>query len=168
MITKSHRQEGLARAYVQAVAAKAGFGCNPRTVDYGMDLALNQITMVAGSLSESGMALDIQARSSTTAKLTDEFIIYDIDVRTYDVLRIPHPDVPRLLVLLVLHGNEENWLRLTEEELLLRGAAYWYSVKGEPQSTNRRSIRLSIPRLQLFTPDALHEMAKRKRRGEEL
>lgn len=162
MITKNHRQEGLSRAYIQAVAAKAGFAFNPRTVDYGMDFSLNQIVLQKGRLCETGIDIDIQARSTTLARITAEAVLYDLDIHTYEMLRDPLAKTMRLLVLLVLPTDESEWLRLSEEELLLRRAAYWYSVKGQPSTTNRRSIRLAIPRSQLFTPEALHDLARRK------
>ena len=168
MITKSHRQEGLSTAYIQAVAAKAGFGCNPRTVDYGMDFALNEISAYQGRLRETGIAFDVQARSTTIASVDGEFIRYDLDRHTFEMLRDPTVKNVRLLVLLVLPSHENEWLQVTEQELLLRHAAYWYIVKGEPATKNRRSVRLMIPRSQLFSPEALHQLATRIQQGERL
>jgi Domain of unknown function (DUF4365) len=167
MITKAHRQEGLSWAYIQAVAAKAVFGYNPRIVDYGFDLTLQHITKRRGRLGESGFAVNIQARSTTISAMTGDSISYDLDVHTYDLLRIPRTDSIRLLVLLVLPAVEREWLQVTDEELLLRRAAYWYSVRGEWATQNRRSIRLAIPRTQLFTPQILHDFAKRNQRGQQ-
>lgn len=166
MITKYHRQEGLSRAYVQAVAAKAGFGCNPRTIDYGMDFALHEIGAERGRLRETGIVLDVQVRSTTIASVDGEFITYDLDRHTYEMLRNPAAKNLRLLVLLVLPSHEDAWLQVTEQELLLRHAAYWYIVKGEPATKNRRSVRLTIPRLQLFNPEALQQLAMRIQQGE--
>ena len=39
-MTRNQRQEALARAYVQAVAAQAGLSFTPRATDYGIDLSL--------------------------------------------------------------------------------------------------------------------------------
>src|SRR5262249_25712094 len=137
VLTRQHRQEALSRAYVQAVAAQAGMNLTLRTTDYGIDLTLHDFLVRGRRRSESGFNLDVQAKSTTAANLDEGSVKYDLDVRTYETLRHPRAGTPRLLVLLVLPEDEADWLRQTEEELLLRRCAYWLSLQGRPAVANR-------------------------------
>ena len=111
---------------------------------------------------ESGFALDIQARSSTIANFVDDAVRYDLDSHTFEMLRDPVEGPMRLLVVLVLPNDEREWLRLTEEELLLRRAVYWYNLRGAAATKNRRSIRVFISTVAVVHTPGLHDFTKGK------
>lgn len=158
MLTRAHRQEALSRAYVHAVAAHCGFACSGRELDYGIDLTVYGIRRVGSRYSESGVTLDIQAKSATGATLTGSHVLYDMEVKAYDDLRDPAVLRPRLLVLLVLPDDEVAWTEHTEDHLLLRRCAYWMSVRGMPATANVTTVRVAIPRTNLFSPDGLRRL----------
>jgi len=168
LLTRNHRQEGLSRAYVQAIAAYCGMSVSLPTLDYGIDLTLNEVEDFGGWRAESGGKLDIQAKSTARAGGTADGIRYDLDVRSYDVLRLPTTVNPRILVVLLLPSDESRWCGQSEEELVLRHCAYWLSLRGQPPSRNRRAVRVTLPRANVFSAGALQTIMSRIKAGERL
>jgi hypothetical protein len=165
MMTSGHRQEALCRAYVQAVAAMAGIGTSLPTPDYGIDLSLRSIEPKGEQREDAGVQLDLQLRSTTRANVSAEEVKYDLDVRTYEFLRAPR-FVPRILVVLVLPEDEGQWLSQSPEELVVRHCAYWFSLRGMAPTTASSSIRIRIPRTQVFSVQATQTLMSRLVRGE--
>jgi len=166
MITTAHRMESLSRAYVQAVAAQAGLNYSFRIYDYGTDVSLGEVREVGGVYTETGFAIDIQLRSSSLAQVREQEVAYDQDVRTYDFLRQEGVVIPRILVLMVLPADEAEWIGQTEAGLELRRCAYWLSCRGYAPTANTSSVRLAIPRTNVFGVEAVRAMFDRLRRGE--
>ncbi|MBY0527447.1 MAG: DUF4365 domain-containing protein [Gemmataceae bacterium] len=167
MLTPQHRQEALSRAYVQAIAGRCGMSVSTPFPDYGIDLSLHEITIVGNRRLETGVRLDIQAKATTRSNVSGTNLRYDLAVRDYEVLRFAEAGSHRILVILALPKSEEQWLSQTEEELILRRCAYWFSLRDWPATMNRKSIRLSVPRTNVFTVPALRAIVKRIRaRGE--
>jgi hypothetical protein len=166
MLTWNQRQEELCRAYIQAIAACCGLSSSAPRLDFGIDVILHEIARIQNRLIESGFRLDVQAKSTTLACVEEAAIRYDLEVRTYDVLRMPAPGCPRILVVLVLPPDEADWFGQTEDALVLRHCAYWLSLRGQAATKNRKSVRIRIPRANVFSVSALQFMMARIRRGE--
>ena len=150
MLTQQHRQEALSRAYIQAVTGKVGMSCSFANFDYGIDATINDIMELNGRYFESGFRLDIQAKSSINAKVENDFVIYALEVKAYETLRVDS-QVPRILVLLALPTQQSEWVDQDEERLIVRRCAYWISLKGHGPITNQARITIRIPRGNLFT-----------------
>ncbi len=167
MLIRSHRQESLSRAYIQAIASRCGLNCSFREFDYGIDVTVHLIQRRDNRYVETGFNIDIQAKSTYGAIVTDTEVLYDMEVKTYDDLRDPDVGTPRILALLVQPEVEADWTAMTEEELMLRRCAYWLSVKGKEPTTNTSTIRVSIPRVNRFSVEALQGIMERVRNGED-
>ena len=168
MLIPAHRQEGLSRAYVHAIASRCGLGCSFREFDYGIDLSVHAIRQKGQRYFESGFNLDIQAKSSTRATLTPSTVMYDLEVKNYDDLRDIDVGCPRILVLLLLPEDEEDWTEQSESNLLLRRCAYWLSLRGMEPTTNTASVRITIPRANIFSINILLAIMDRIRKREPL
>lgn len=168
MLTRNHRQEALSRAYIQTVAARCGMSCSFRDFDYGIDVTVHEIKRRGGHYAESGISLDIQAKSACGPCPAEEAVAYDLTVKNYEDLRDPANPKPRILVLLVLPEEEAEWTTLTEEQLVLRRCAYWLSFWGSPATKNKDTVRVSVPRKNLFSVEALQHLIALIRAGEQL
>jgi hypothetical protein len=164
LLTRNQQQESLSRAYIQAIAARAGMTVSVPSPDAGIDMSVHDVIAVGRQRIESGFRIDIQAKSTTLARLNPTEVRYDLEVAAYETLRYP-AGCPRLLVVLVLPDDEARWLSQSEEELVVRRAAYWLSLRGFPPTKNRRSSRVSIPRGNLFTAGAVQAMITRMKSG---
>jgi hypothetical protein len=133
--------------------------------DYGIDVILHEIKQVNRRRFESGFKLDVQAKSTTLALAEKATIRYDLEVRNYESLRFRTAGSPRILVVLVLPEEENDWLVQMENELILCRCAYWMSLRGFRARRNRRKVRLAIPRSQVFSVAALRSILERMKAG---
>ena len=158
MLTENHSKEGLSRAYVQAVGAKAGaiVSINERGYDYGIDGSFHEVSIIGGQRMESGMTLDFQLKATSHVDRREGLIYYQLDARTVNLLasRLQKPHTtPAILILFCLPTQSGEWLQISEEELILRNCCYWSSISS--LTINSHSATVQIPRCQLFTPDKL-------------
>jgi hypothetical protein len=170
VIIEEHIKEGLSRAYVQAIASRAGFNISHSELDYGVDGTISQIQIINKRRVESGFRLDYQLKASTRWSIEGNDIIYDLEAKTYNDLAIRNKAaraIPLLLILLCLPQNALDWLETTEEQMLLRRSCYWTIMAGD-RTDNVRQIRIRIPRAQLLTPDSLRTLLEHVERGETL
>jgi hypothetical protein len=158
MITTAHRMESLSRAYLQAVAAQAGLNYALFTYDYGIDISLREVERAGPYYVDTGRAIDIQLRSTTGVIEVDAEVRFDLDVRTYDHLRDDRAWVNRVLVLLVLPSEEARWVSQTADALTIQGRAYWLVLRGRPAVENTATVRVTIPRQNVVTPNALRQL----------
>jgi hypothetical protein len=152
-------QEELSLAYIHAVSARAGciFHAPP---DFGVDRWIGFLTSMGGERRDLGHHVGVQAKATMRADVSRTHVTYDLDAKNYRDLALPE-GLPRILVLFVMPPDEAEWLKLTDDELVLRRCAYWMHLRGRPPTTNREKVRVSIPRANRFDVDALSGPLKR-------
>ena len=131
-------------------------------------MTLNDIKHYQSRRVETGFKLDIQAKSSVTARVEASEVIYSMEVKTYNDLRDTSVGTPRILVLLVLPRDEEQWVHIDQTRFMIRGSAYWMSLRGKGGGTNRERVTVSIPRSNLFTVESLKRIMDSVKHGEDL
>lgn len=137
-------------AYVRAVAHAAEYFVQEagRGLDGdGVDLTL--FRRGPGGLVRSPR-LDLQVKTTSTT-LGELSFAYDLKVKNYEELRSTQLQVPRILVVVVVPEQVQEWLVATEEQLVLRRCGYWRSLRGAAPTTNTSTIRVEIPRNATFT-----------------
>lgn len=152
-------EEMLSQRYVEAVAARAGFTTSRQNLDRnGIDLQIE----AGGSRRPK---LDIQLKATINlGQPQNGSYAYPLAVKNY-VQLIGDTMVPRILVVLDLPRDSEQWLDVTPDALLLRRCAYWHSLKGEPETDNKESITVHLPQEQAFTVAALNDLMDRAATG---
>jgi hypothetical protein len=167
-MTRGHRQEALSRAYVQAVAARAGVLCSRPDPDYGIDLSLRTVETHGRRYSDTSVQLDLQLKSTTRASVTASEALYDLEVDAFNYLRNPAAFCPRILLVLVLPADEVDWLSQSPEELVIRHCAYWRSLKGFPATAATKTTRVVIPLANVFSVEAVQTLLQRVKERREL
>lgn len=169
MITSQQREEGLSRAYVQAVVTQAGMTVTwPQSGDdYGVDGTIRQVTNRGSRLLTHGFALDFQLKATTTWEQTGDEIVYDLAAKTYNDLAVRNSvrAIPLLLIVFCLPPEESEWLEVTEAFLQLRKCCYWTWIAGS-ETENVATQRIRIPRQQRLTPQVLVDFFGALERGE--
>jgi hypothetical protein len=153
--TDNDIKERLSVAYVAAVAARVG--CEVREFHVqrnGLDATISAIAGIKAKI-------DVQLKATSTDCVKANHIAFDLDVATYDELRSAHVQSPQLLVILVLPEDAAEWLALDEESLVLKRCAYWHNLQGQPAVSNRGTIRVYLPRSNIFAPEALRSLMER-------
>ncbi len=167
-LTREHRQEDLSLAYILAVAAKAGYDCSSFSRhDYGIDIQLSCVEQIDHKRVPCGPILHIQAKASHnfTNSDDDNYIVYDLDVRAYNILIREDRFLTAILVLYGMPSDAGKWLSVYESSTTLRYCGYWLSLRGLPAPTNKTKRRIKIPKEQRFTESSLSSIMTRIKGG---
>ena len=152
-------EERLSMAYAHAVAARAGY----ITAVYDLDRDGVDLRIQAGGSMRP--ALDLQLKA--TINLGDPrngVLNFRLPVRNHNLLCIP-TQTPRLLVVLDLPRDDQQWMTVTTTELIIRNRAYWVSLSGRDETSNDESITVQIPVQNLFDVPNLQALMNQSRGG---
>jgi len=145
----------LSYAYLHAVAAKASVACkigSRHDDNAGVDAELTGWgPFPAGGYREE-VDIKVQLKATTRALVQrDGLISYNLQgIARYDDLRCAAISTPRILVVLFLPDNREEWLIQNDEALSLRKCAYWVSLRGAAPSSNKSAQTVYLPVKQRF------------------
>lgn len=177
MITRDHAQEGLSRAYVQAVSAAARVNAQlGDEFDYGFDGTFYPVIdrgfSKGGKHRErfinDGFPIQFQLKCSWKWKDLGEEIQWSIKTKTYNDLAFRNNQqggVKALLILMCLPNQHESlWLTQSDEHLTLQKCCYYDYING-PQIPNDGSTKtITIPKKNLFTAAALREVLENEKK----
>lgn len=158
-IPSSHMKERLSIAYVEAVTARSGARfVESNSTEYGVDGQVRQVRLLSnGNSSDTGWTFDCQVKSTVNLTEEPDSVVFDMKVEAYNKLVDWEGSSSCILILFRLPKDEEEWLNLDEESFVLKNCCYWDHLKGPPTS-NVGSVRIRIPRAQLFTPDSVSSL----------
>ena len=159
------QKEEFSYAYLYAITSAAGYSFqkSSRPADIGgIDVTITGTTSDE-SLYEA--QLDLQVKSTSLDVLSDNSIRYPLKLKNYNELRKERTVAPRILVIVLIPENLEQWIDQSETELCMRRCAYWISLRGQPQTSNTESVTVYLPRQQLFTVDTLKTLMQQIQSG---
>lgn len=149
----SSKKEEFSRAFVLAIAAKAGCTHSTPSQDCdSVDLRL-EMSGIKNSLLQSA-GIDIQLKCTAQNLESKGSLNFALPIKNYNDLRA-RVMTPRILVVVRVPEKTEDWLLQDEEKLCLFKCAYWYSLEGLPDSTNTESVTIHIPLTQIFNAEFL-------------
>ena len=158
LLTPQDQKEALSRAYVQAVAARAGY----TTMQPEIDRDSVDLTISAGG--EMRPRIDLQLKATTRLNAMDGQFSYELPIKNYNDLRAP-TQTPRLLVVLDMPSEEELWMTCSSEELVLRRSVYWASLREQRETDNTTSATIQIPQSNRFDVEGLRKLMEASRGG---
>ena len=159
LLSENDVESALSIAYVQAIAAQAGYTCGEPP---GPDRDSVDIQIAAGG--QMRPKLDLQLKASIRLSGDGNAFAYPLKVKNYDDLRVS-TQTPRLLVVLDLPKRMDQWLVVTVKQLVIRRSAYWVSLSGMQESPNATSVTISIPKMNIFDVPALNRLMAQSRVG---
>ena len=160
MLTDQNIEAELSYAYLHAVASRAGFSCEYRNRHLdgaGIDATITEDgRKLADNSILTSFSVDIQLKA-TYRELPEQEgrFSYSLSIPHYKKLRLEEVASPRLLVVLRLPQNPEEWLQIDEDSLVAKRCTYWVSLRGASASTNQENQTVYIPRQNLLTPQSL-------------
>lgn len=146
----THRQEAYSLAFVRAVAAAAGFRVQDGTRPDDDSVDLTIAARGPGGTVRSPK-LDIQLKCQLGCPANEPTWPYDLKAKNYEDLRHTELQVPRILVVVAVPNDVASWIEQDEERLLMRQSGWWVSLRGHGASANANTVRVQVPRHQLFT-----------------
>lgn len=113
---------------------------------------------------DAGQGRDPAQMHAYGGSFKDE-IAFALPVKNYNDLRADVME-PRLLVLVCVPEDYDDWAEQTEDQLCLRHCAYWLSLAGKPETENDSTVTVHIPRKNVFSVDFLKEAMRHSANGE--
>lgn len=159
LLTVTDQEEALSRVYALAVAARAGYS----TAMYAEGRDGIDFRIQAGGGMRPALELQLKATVSLGRPL-DGCFRFPLRRRNYDLLRV-ETQTPRLLMVLNLPRDEDFWMTITAEELVMRRSAYWLNLRGYPERENSESVTVQIPEQNLFDVANLRMLMEQSRGG---
>ena len=149
----------LSYAYLHAVASTVGVSCvctNRHVDNRGIDATLTCWEHFNDSYKdEIDLKVQLKATVKEPSNSGSHFSYFFKGTKQYDFLREETKCQHRLLVVLFLPSNQEEWLNVNPEQLILKNAAYWVSLRGAEASSNITGTTVYLPKEQILTPDSL-------------
>ncbi len=152
----SQQKEQFSNAYLQAVAAVAGYSLyKPSVDDDSVDWG---IVAKGGTGRIRSPRLELQLKCTSRDVIGDRDIRYPLNLKNYDDLRMPDFAIPRVLVVVLVPKNLSDWLKQSPEELCMKHCGYWVSLRGMSTKQNTATVTVSLPRSNQFTVTALQSI----------
>ena len=106
--------------------------------------------------------MDVQLKATSKAVVRDDGLHYRLSQKNYNDLRDPNRMVPLILVVVQLPRNEERWIDVKDDRMVLCRRAWWASLRGA-SSTNQQSKTVVVPKDQRLDVDVLIGLMGRAR-----
>jgi uncharacterized protein DUF4365 len=149
------QQECFGDAYLLAVAGVAGCATSNRRPDD------DSIDWTLSCRLPRRPKIDVQMKTWTGDDRVGDPIRYALKRKNYDDLIVTDVLAPRILVLVTIPKDIEEWMTLSAEQLIYRRCGYWASLRGQPESDNDKTVTVSVPRANLLTVQSLQDMMHR-------
>ena len=163
-MTLDEQKQQFSFAYVRAVAATAQIAVSkPETDDDSVDLLFQQR---GGGGKVRSPRLEAQLKCTEIAIVHDDHIAYPIKIKNYEDLRSKDLLVPRILIVVTVPDNLNDWLNHSEGELAVRKCGYWVSLRGREETNNLANVTVHLPRINQFTVAGLHGIMQLIRNGQ--
>jgi hypothetical protein len=154
----------LSYAYLHAVSSRAGLNCkveNRHGDNYGIDAQVDFFAPIPGTWrSDVSLRIQLKATKNRGAETATHISYPFRGIEQYNRLRTNSGEPHRILVVLFLPTNITDWVNITEDELLLKQAAYWVCLYGAVASANEVSQTIYLPKANLLTPDSLSALCQ--------
>lgn len=167
MLPDTHIKERLSLSHIKALAANAGFMCQEYGEDFGMDGCICEVEYKAKrkAYRYTGFDLDFQLKATVNAIPKAGLFLYDLEVKNYLDLIDEEVGKERILILYILPRERDQWVEADSDKTTLKKAAYWCSLKGFPEVTNKEKVRIRIPEKNLLTSNVLIELMDKVKGG---
>jgi hypothetical protein len=170
LLTENNIKAELSYAYLHAVAARAGLGCEVagrHTDGDGVDAVVRARERFSERSVLTRFTVEVQLKATSTEPSLDARGRYpfSLDVSHFDKLRDVEAGQQQILVVLYLPKDESQWLVHTPEALIARRCAYWVSLRGAPPSGNATSQTVYVPHANIFSVEGLRSVFARRSLG---
>ena len=164
-LTENDIKAELSYAYLHAVAARAGFGCEVagrHSDNAGVDAYVRVKERLTPNALHTNFPFEIQLKATSQVPTleAEKFSYWMQDVARYDELRERSGPMPKLLVVLFLPADAAHWLEHSEDGLIARRCAYWVSLWDAPVSKNRTGQTVYLPRSNVLSVGGLRDIAR--------
>lgn len=156
-MTLNNQKEQFSAAYARAVASVVGLNISKCEVDD------DSVDITIGRSSGLAEKIDIQLKCTADVIPAVGNLKFQLKLKNYNDLS-RRTIMPRILVVLFVPEECEEWMEISQERSILKHAAWWMSLENAAPSENTTSVTVSIPRTNLFTPATLIDFLDQTRK----
>lgn len=152
----TQQQEQFSNAYLRMVATVAECTLSkPEVDDDSVDFTIHG----KGYNGKYGYPrLDVQLKCYRNFPIQLQGFSYPLKIKNYNDLKVTNVLVPRILIILVVPKNIEDWLEHSDQQTIVKHCAYWASIRGKPPTQNTKTVTVSIPQRNRLTPNELRRL----------
>ena len=152
----TQQQEQFSNAYLRMVATVAECTLSkPEVDDDSVDFTIH----TKGYSGQYGYPrIDVQLKCYQNFPIESQGFSYPLKIKNYNDLRVTNILVLRILVILVVPKNIENWLEQSDQQTIVKHCAYWASIRGKPPVQNTKTVTVSIPQVNRLTSKELRRL----------
>lgn len=166
MMTEENIKEALSIRYIEILANYKGYKTSSIFPDHGTDLSIVEVSPREENQGlryfDTGRELKVQLKATTERGviLNENELVYDLEAKTYnDLIYRMNNNKPLLLFLFILPSDNEDWLKLSDKELIIKKCAYWfYPEKADITTGNTHSKRINISYDNLVSIDTIDKL----------
>lgn len=164
----AQRKEQFSIAYVHAVSSVAGYTIYKPGVDNdSIDLGIAARSSIN---TPSSPRVELQLKCTSEYEYWhNDYLHFPLKKRNYEDLRGDDFLVPRLLVVVCVPENLDDWLDQNDQRLLMRYCGYWLTLRTFPERPDvTTSVTVPVPRSNIFTVATLQQIMGQINRREPL
>ncbi|MCW7471781.1 DUF4365 domain-containing protein [Leptospira kanakyensis] len=150
------RKELFSLAYIKALTSRLGF--NPGTFSIDNDSADICFTVKNHPGRIKNPQIHFQLKCTTIIPSKQDFIDFPLPIKNYNDLRGENVLCPRYLIIITIPKDEEEWITVGDDNLILKHSGYFYSLKHCPETDNEDNIRIKVPLSNKLSLKILAEM----------
>lgn len=164
--TFTDSMEQLQEGYLAAVAATCGVSVQPTYRDmYRYDVEL--VRQPDPSIEEVSVKAQLKSTTGLTVATGADKFSYQFENRAaFDSLAMKRGLQKHILVLMVVHQNQNRWTYSHHRAMLMRHCCYWLNMEGMTSAAQRPTV--SVPTANVFNAAALTGILDRIEGGQPL
>lgn len=169
MMPENDMKEQLSIAYTKAVCAHGGCLLTQLSdKDYGMDGLIRCIENTQAGFDDVAK-IEVQLKGTADYEDIGQNIKYRLKNRNYDILANKNVSLQRILIVLCLPKEKDQWIAQDADKLIMKKCAYWHYVRGLAQVGKPNSkTTIEISKAHRFTVENLTKMMDRIKKGKDL
>lgn len=162
MRTTQHKED-LHISYISALCAAAGISYDIQRHDNDSTdgIIKKRISLGNDLFYDSAVRIQLKATSSSSQyEDKGQYITYKLKVKNYNDLCTPST-TPIILGLLILPEDENEWVKWSTEELLIKGCMYWADFSTQQISDNSDTVSVRLEKQNVINQETLLNILER-------
>lgn len=162
-IDRNRSMETLQIAYLHAVVAAAGCSLSSPSPDNGVDWIVSH----EGSHQvdpEPSIKVALKATQQIPPNPTGPDFGFSLSRQHFDKLAVSPVTITRLLIVMIVPAQMEDWITSTSAVFVMRHRCYWVNLLGHA-SNNKGTQTVRVPTANVFDDEALCEILCEVGRG---
>jgi len=153
LLSDNDRKEQLSVAYLTALSAYCGYTWLIPNLDR------DSVDLMICSRTSRRSSVSFQLKATSSPTWGKEGLNFQLKAKNYNDL-VGLTSSPRLLAVMVLPSDDEEWLQADESQLIMRKCVWWQTLRGR-SPTEQGSVQVTLPKENLLAPDALRKLIRR-------